>query len=359
MYETIIRPILFKINPEIIHNVILEGLHVCSAVPGFSGAMRRFSTYRSKSLRATMFGMEFEHPIGLAAGLDKYGSACRAWEAFDFSFAEIGSVSYEPQPGNAKPRLWRIPEKKALQVNFGLNSKGAQIAQNYVQKYTKKDRLTKIGISIAKTTRVPEKEAVQDYLRTFDVVHADADYITINVSCPNVCNFTEMQHGTFVRELLKAVSDRNSTLDDPKRILVKIGPDLKDKELFEMCDLVQEFKIDGIIATNLLKQYGADLPVPGKGGLSGSFVKEKSTQTIRKIFAHTHGDVPIIGLGGISTGADALEKIKAGASLLQIYTSFIYRGPLAVKLISKELDALLKQEGFKHYTEAIGVDAQK
>lgn len=357
MYKEIIRPILFSFEPETIHNITIEGLSTVSRIPGVPQLAHALMKYRNPILESNHWGMNFPHPIGLSAGLDKYGSAYQAWQMFDFSFAEIGSVTYSPQPGNAKPRVWRIKERESLQVNFGLNSVGAAETYKKLSGHTSYGNC-KIGVSIARTTNIPEEKSAEDYVKTFKVLYPVADYITLNVSCPNVCDFTDLQRVSFMQELLHKVTTVNNELPHKKTIFVKIGPDMDETSLKELLDVILQYKIDGVIATNLLKNYPQDKILPGKGGLSGQFVQKQSTETIRTIYRHTGGALKIIGLGGVYSGLDALEKIKAGASLLQIYTSFIYRGPFAVRLIAKELAEALEKEGFNHYTEAIGVDAK-
>lgn len=357
VYTKLIRPILFFIDPEVIHMITLRLLALVSRIAPIRFVMAQLMQVKSSMLEHNVCGMNFDHPIGLAAGLDKYGEAYRAWDMFGFTHAEIGSITFHSQPGNPKPRLWRMPEYQSLQVHFGLNSIGASETYANLKGLLKKRPKSKIGVSIAKTTNISDEEAVNDYVKTFKVQYPVADFITINISCPNVCEMT-MTQVDFVKVLIPRLQQENRKLSNRKKIFVKIGPNLSEQDLHTILDICMKHQIDGIVATNLLKDYNGDITLPGVGGLSGNMVKAASTETIKKVYAYTKATIPIIGLGGVFTGKDALEKIKAGASLIQIYTSFIYYGPHTVRKITKELCEELKNQGFTHYRDAIGADVK-
>ncbi len=349
----IIRPIIFCLNAETAHELVLKGLKFVNTYPGLRKGLGHFFKYSHPCLEQSLFGLKFKNSIGIPAGADKHAQAPNAWQSLGFGFAEIGSVTHEPQPGNPKPRLWRLVSHKSICVNMGLNSEGAEIVK---ERLTKKDNTYPVGTSIAKTTAVPQEDTIKDYLATFRILAPVSDFITLNVSCPNVQGFTCMQKSEFLKGLLAAIEDANQEFKKP--IFIKIGPDNSDEELKEICDLAKEHKVSALIATNLTKVRTPETEhIAHPGGLSGKFVEHVSNTTIRKAYQLLKdSDVKIIGVGGIFTAEDAYKKIKLGASLVQLYTGYIYNGPGSIKKINQGLVDLLSRDGFSNISEAVGIE---
>ncbi len=289
-----------------------------------------------------MFGLKFTNPVGLAAGFDKNGDYFNEMSAFGFSFIEVGTVTPEPQPGNPKPRLFRLIPDNAMVNRMGFNNKGV----NYVKLNLARKRSPNliIGGNIGKNTLTPNKNAVEDYLTAFSAIYPYVDYIAVNVSCPNVKNLRDLQDTDNLDILLNAITmERQRFAPLIKPILLKVSPDLTDEQLISTVKVAEEHGIDGYIATNTstlrnnLITSEVKIKSIGDGGLSGKPLSKRSTEVIRMIYSLTKGAKPIIGVGGIHSPADAIEKIKAGATLIQVYTGFIYEGPAIVKRINKSL----------------------
>jgi dihydroorotate dehydrogenase len=318
-YERFVRPLLFTLDPETAHNLALKFLELA----GNSRALRIFQT---TSRPRNNFGIVFPNPVGLAAGFDKNGVALPAWAALGFGFVEIGTVTAKPQPGNPKPRIFRISEREALINRLGFNNDGADIVAARLQKLRGRDRWPAIpvGINIGKSRATPIEDAIDDYLYSFRRLGRFADYITLNVSSPNTPGLRSLQEKNALTNLLAAVQTQNRTLEKP--LLIKIAPDLSLGEIEEIVRTCEAHDVSGIIATNTTIDHAAVLPHQDEpGGLSGKPLREKSTNVIRAIRARTQ--LPIIASGGIFDADSAREKIEAGAQLLQLYTGYIYRGP--------------------------------
>lgn len=349
----IIRPIIFSMDAEKAHNRVLAGLKLVEEYPYLRRAVSRIFEYSHPGLEQKLFGLKFNTPTGIPAGCDKHAKVPNIWKSFGFGFAEIGSVTREPQPGNTKPRLWRLIPHKSICVNMGLNSEGAEIVK---ERLTKKVNTYPVGTSIAKTTAIPQEETIKDYLASFKILAPVSDFITLNVSCPNVQNFTCLQRSEFLKGLLEAIKNANQEFKKP--IFVKIGPDNSDEELKEICDLAKQHKVSALICTNLTKVRTSETEhIAHPGGLSGKYVEHVSNTTIRKAYRLLQGsEVKIIGVGGIFNADDAYKKIKLGASLVQLYTGYIYNGPGSIKKINQGLVDLLKRDGFSNISEAVGID---
>jgi len=312
------------------------------------------------------FGISFPNPIGLAAGFDKNGVAVDALAALGFGFIEVGTVTNEAQPGNPKPRIFRLPSDRALINRLGFNNDGADaVAANLRRRLPN----CTLGVNIGKSRNVAVEEAIPDYLASFEKVFSVADYVTINVSSPNTPNLRELQRRELLEDLLKALQSRNrelgkqgdgNSLARPKPLLLKIAPDLDNREIESIVDVALRNEIAGIIATNTtiqrdhLSTPAADLNAIGDGGLSGAPLRTRSNEVISTLYRLTNGRLPIIGVGGVFTAEDAWEKIRAGAGLIQIYTGLIYEGPSVARRINQGLAAILEREGFNSFDDAVG-----
>jgi dihydroorotate dehydrogenase len=362
LYNSIVRPILFRLPAESAHEFALKSLSIAlSSQTARRLAARRFRPAPFAKLQR--FGLDFPNPIGLAAGFDKNGTAAQALAALGFGFIEVGSVTSQAQPGNPRPRLFRLPRDRALINRAGFNNCGAaQLAETIRRRRPE----CVLGVNIGKSRRVPIEEAIPDYLKSFAAVYDIANYIAINVSSPNTPNLRELQRPEMLAELLKSLQKRNdelaerSSLGQPKPLLLKIAPDLTDPEIESIVDIATRLKIAGLIATNTtvsrdgLQTSRAEIEKYGQGGLSGAPLRVRSNELIALIHRLTRGEMPIIGVGGVFTAADAWEKICAGASLIQLYTGFIYEGPGVARRINEGLAAIMKREGFRSLDEAIG-----
>jgi dihydroorotate dehydrogenase len=321
IYERLLRPLLFALDPETAHHFVLAFLRA-------TGLFLPRTTDTISPVSA--FGLNFRHRVGLAAGLDKNGVALPAWEALGFSFVEIGTVTAQTQPGNPRPRIFRYPEQNALINRLGFNNDGAEVIANRLAELRDRGGWPGIpvGINIGKSRVTPIKRAVDDYLFSFRKLRAQADYVALNVSSPNTPGLRELQGGQRLDELLRAINAERGNLP----LLVKIAPDLEPAALEEIVSVCEANHISGIIATNTTLDHSA-IAQDEEGGLSGAPLQRKSTAIVRQIANKTK--IPIIGCGGILDAASGREKIKAGANLLQVYTGFIYHGPKLIHELSK------------------------
>jgi dihydroorotate dehydrogenase len=332
-YERLVRPLLFSIGPETAHRLTIRSLRAASHV---DLALRALKVFQPLAKPKQFVGLTFPNPIGLAAGLDKNGVALPAWAALGFGFIEIGTVTAKPQPGNPKPRIFRLPEQNALINRLGFNNDGANVIAQRLNKLKSSGRWpdVPIGINIGKSMNTPLTEATEDYLYSFRLLREFADYIVLNVSSPNTPGLRELQGPDALFELLSAIGDKNQITRKP--IVVKIAPDLSPEELQQILSICESNKVAGIIATNTTVDHS---PIPAghdeEGGLSGAPLREKSTAIVRAIVARS--TIPVIASGGIMDPVSAREKIEAGAQLLQIYTGLIYRGPGLLREIIRML----------------------
>jgi dihydroorotate dehydrogenase len=363
LYRSFLRPLLFHLPAELAHEISIKSLSLTlrSRIARQCVASR---LGRSPFGPLRRFGLEFSNPVGLAAGFDKNGVALAALAALGFGHIEAGTVTYHPQPGNPRPRLFRLPLDRALINRAGFNNGGAAA---FVDRVTKDRPDCVLGVSIGKSKAAPLAEAVADYLKCFEVVHPVADYIAVNVSSPNTPGLRELQRAEQLEILLAALQHRNCELStgpwEPIPLLVKLAPDLDRQQLELIVDVAQRAGVAGIIATNTtvgragLRTLRSTVEGFGQGGLSGPPLRRRSTEVIAELYRLTRGTIPLIGVGGIFTAEDAWEKICAGASLLQLYTGFIYQGPGIAKQINEGLADILKREGFASVDEAVGCRA--
>ena len=340
MYKLLVRPLLFSFDPEWVHYFTLNALRLLNKIPFSSWLFRKIYSYQNSSLEKELFGIKFKNPVGLAAGFDKNGKYIKEMSNLGFGFIEIGTITPKPQPGNPKKRLFRVQNDLAIINRLGINNDGNILC---AERLKKNNSDVVIGGNIGKNTTTSNEKADTDYIQNFEILHQYVDYFVLNVSCPNVSNFTKLQEVEFLKKLIPQLKKINSTKPKKKPILIKISPDLNQDQLDETIDLILSENLDGIIATNTttsrnnLKTNKSKIEKIGNGGLSGEPLKNKSTEVIRYISKKTNGNLPIIGVGGIMNPKDALDKIKAGADLIQLYTGFIYEGPSIVKKINQYL----------------------
>jgi dihydroorotate dehydrogenase len=367
LYSSIIRPILFRLPAESAHEFALRSLALAlKSAPARRAVERRFQSAPFGNLKR--FGLRFPNPIGLAAGFDKNGTVADSLCALGFGFVEIGTVTSEPQPGNPRPRIFRLPRDRALINRLGFNNCGAKALVKNLKEHRPRCVL---GVNIGKSRSVPIQNSIADYVKTFEVVYEVADYIAVNVSSPNTPQLRELQQPGLLAELLAALQTLNRQLAEKQSLpatrplLLKIAPDLSDDDIQAIVQVAQRADIAGIIATNTtvardgLQSSAARIAACGEGGLSGAPLQNRSNEVIRMVYRLTNGSLPIIGVGGVFTAADAWEKIRAGASLVQLYTGFIYEGPSIARRINEGLRQILSREGFVSLDEAMGCRAEE
>ncbi len=340
MYKNIIRPLFFLFQPEFIHKLTFKFLKIIFFIPGFRGLISKIYNRDTAALNRTVFGINFKNPIGLAAGFDKNAEMYDELSAFGFGFIEIGTLTPEPQPGNPTPRVFRIPADKGLINRMGFNNDGLKLAVKRLRK--NKSRVI-IGGNIGKNKITPNEDAILDYEKGFLALYDVVDYFVVNVSSPNTPNLRALQEKEPLKKLLSRLQVLNNEKIKQKPILLKIAPDLTNEQLDDIIEIVFNTGIDGLVATNTtisrngLSISESEVDKMGAGGLSGSPLKDRSTEVIRYLSKKSDKKIPIIGVGGIMNAEDAIEKLEAGADLIQVYTGFIYEGPGIVKKINQEL----------------------
>ena len=375
-----LRPFLFASDAEKVHERMLSIVESISKIPGFLPFLRWQFREENPVLRTKLLGRTLENPVGLAAGFDKDGRIHPALFALGFGFVEVGTVTPQPQSGNPRPRLFRLLKDHAVINRMGFNNQGAWKMAERLVAITLKIKLEDteyfdhsgdypaniasgmLGINIGKNKDTALENATEDYVSALSTLHPFADFLTLNISSPNTEDLRNLQEKDALRALLDSVCARRDKLDQNHLrntpLLVKLAPDLDDDALENCIRVIQEFSIQGVIATNTTIER-PELKSKHRnqsGGLSGKPLRKRSTELIRNLSAELGADVPIIGVGGIFNGADAYEKIRAGASAVQIYTALIFEGPGLVRKIKAELANLLEKDGFKSVTEAVGTD---
>jgi dihydroorotate dehydrogenase len=338
MYE-LIKPLLFKFDPENIHHVVTGGLRRVNRIWGVKSLLKNLYQFEDKRLEREVMGLKFKNPVGLAAGFDKNATLIEDFAELGFGFIEIGTVTPLPQPGNEKPRMFRLPEDEGLINRMGFNNQGVDVVAARLKQIDRKGLI--IGGNIGKNKITPNEDAVSDYIKCFDRLFDVVDYFVVNVSSPNTPGLRELQEKEPLKNILNTLQQRNMKGGVSRPILLKIAPDLSNSQLDDIIEIVNETKISGVIATNTtLSRENLNSPINIKsesGGLSGKPLTERSTEVIRYISEKSNKSFVIIGVGGIHSAKDALDKIEAGASLVQIYTGFIYEGPALIKRILKGL----------------------
>lgn len=340
MYKILIRPLLFLFSPEKIHHWLVSIVRFAYRIPSCPAIMDMIFSFDKPELKKQFLGLEFKNQVGLAAGFDKDAAFYEEFGHFGFGFIEIGTITPKAQPGNPKPRSFRLPDDRALVNRMGLNNMGVDEA---VSRLKKKRNGLIIGGNIAKNTDTPMELAKDDFVYCFENLYDWVDYFVINVSCPNTGEITKLQDQTVMEDIFSEIMAKRAFKSPKKPVLLKISPDLNFEQIDEVLNIVKKYQIDGIVATNTtisregLSASKSRLSSVGNGGLSGAPLSKKSTEIIRYITAKTNGNLPIIGVGGIMSVEDAMEKLKAGAGLIQIYTGFVYEGPFFVKRILKSI----------------------
>lgn len=357
MYKTFIRPLFFSFDPEKIHHFTFSLIRFFHKI-GFGSIFRSIYKVENQNLERELFGLKFPNPVGLAAGFDKDAKLYKELSNFGFGFIEIGTVTPKPQAGNDKPRLFRLKEDSAIINRMGFNNGGVEEAVERLKangravSATLNDRVL-IGGNIGKNKITPNEEAVNDYIICFEALFDYVDYFVVNVSSPNTPNLRELQERKPLTDLLQTLQDRNNEMSvraaplsevevqsrTRKPILLKIAPDLTDEQLLDIIEIVATTNIDGVIATNttISREGISSENKKEMGGLSGKPLNKRATEVIRFLSEKSNKAFPIIGVGGIHSAEDALEKLDAGASLIQLYTGFIYEGPALVKQINKAI----------------------
>ena len=347
-YESV-KKIFFKLDPETAHTIAGIGLKVIANCPPLLNAMIKRNFIDNDILKQEIFGTTFYNPIGLAAGFDKNGDYIKAMPALGFGFTEIGTVTPKPQPGNPKPRLFRLIEDSSLQNAMGFNNKGSY----YMLQQLKKVKFFNfpIGINIGKNKVTPEREALNDYEQLFKAFKNYGTYIVINISSPNTPGLRDLQNEQFIKEVFrigKSITNRP--------ILLKIAPDMEKEDAVNLAKFAVEAGADGIIATNTTVDYTLTPHAKDFGGISGALLKEKSFEIFEALAEELYGKTVLISVGGIDSAQEVYRRIKAGASLVQIYSALIYKGPSLIGKINRELIHLIKKDGYNSITEAIGID---
>lgn len=337
-----IKPIFFKFDPENVHHFVMKRLNwVFHKLPAGAALLRSTYAFSDPKLAREVAGIKFKNPVGLAAGFDKNGEYIEALDALGFGFIEVGTVTPMPQPGNDLPRMFRLPEDQALINRMGFNNKGVDVLAEKLRLLKMKRPDIVVGGNIGKNKVTPNEKAVDDYIICFDKLFDVVDYFVVNVSSPNTPGLRELQEKGPLLHILNTLQQRNLKAGVSRPIFLKIAPDLSDAQLDDIVEMVLESKIAGVIASNTTLSrsnlQSAESVKSEMGGLSGKPVQLRSTQVIKYISEKSNAAFPIIGVGGIHTAADAQEKIKAGASLVQVYTGFIYEGPGLMKQICKSL----------------------
>ncbi len=345
MYKLLVKPLFFQVDPEKIHYSVFGTIKKAFKIPFVSTVFSSIYGYENKKLEKTLFGLKFKNPVGLAAGFDKNAVLIDELACMGFGFVEIGTVTPKPQDGNEKPRLFRLPEDQGLINRMGFNNGGVK---EIVERLKKRKSNIIVGGNIGKNKVTSNEDAVRDYEICFHELFDYVDYFVVNVSSPNTPNLRALQEKEPLEKLLQHLIGLNKQKAKPKPVLLKIAPDLTDGQLDDIIEIVKNTGLDGVVATNTTISR-ADLNTPAKtieeigmGGLSGKPVKQRSTEVIRYLSEKSGKAFPIIGVGGIFTAEDAIEKLEAGADLVQIYTGFVYEGPAIASKINKGIAAYYK-----------------
>ncbi|MEF8885707.1 MAG: quinone-dependent dihydroorotate dehydrogenase [Haloarculaceae archaeon] len=343
------KPLLFSLPAETAHGLGHAALCAVGETP-LAGPVSDRYTVADDRLAVEAFGQEFPNPVGVAAGFDKNAEVVPGLAALGFGFVEVGGVTARPQTGNRRPRMFRLREDEAVINRMGLNNHGAAVVGDRLDDL---DASVPVGVNIAKSEDVAGEDAPADYRETYEQV-TGADFVVVNVSCPNSQGFEELQNRETMAAILTELQEAGA---DP--LLVKLSPDLPEPAVADAVDLATDLDLGGIVATNTSTDRPADLESPERaepGGLSGAPIEDRATEMVRFVAGRT--DVPVVGVGGVATAADAYRKVRAGASLVELYTAFVYRGPAIAREINRGLLALLERDGFDSVGEAVGADLE-
>jgi dihydroorotate dehydrogenase len=341
MYKSVVKPLLFQLDAERAHHVVFDNLKRAARVPGTAALLRTLYDYQHPSLEREVFGLKFRNPVGLAAGLDKNAVLTDELASLGFGFVEIGTVTPRPQPGNPAPRLFRLPQDAALINRMGFNNDGAAAVAARLRQRSNRQLI--IGGNIGKNKDTPNEQAGDDYVAAFEALAEVVDYFVVNVSSPNTPGLRELQDKKPLISLLQQVQARNQARAQPRPLLLKIAPDLTNAQLDDILEIARETQLSGLVATNTtigrtgLATSASQVASYGAGGLSGRPLRARATEVIAYLHQRSGGALPIIGAGGIHSAADALEKLAAGAALVQLYTGFVYEGPGLIKQINQAI----------------------
>jgi dihydroorotate dehydrogenase len=349
-YQTL-KSILFKLNPETAHSIGGLGLKTLSYAPFIAAYLKNQYFVKDAMLQQELFGKTFHNPVGLAAGFDKNGEYIKAMPSLGFGFTEIGTITPQPQLGNPRPRLFRLIEERSIQNAMGFNNRGATFMLKQLEKV--KDFDYPIGINIGKNKLTPEANALSDYKILLESFKNMGDYMVINISSPNTPGLRDLQNEKFITDLFTMAKTITY-----QPIFLKIAPDMEAEDAIELCTTAVNAGAAGIIATNTTIDYSLTQNAKDFGGISGALVREKSYELFKAIGKELYGKTILISVGGIETAEDAYRRIKAGATLIQVYSMLIYNGPIMIKEINEGLIKLLKADGYTHISEAIGADIQ-
>jgi dihydroorotate dehydrogenase len=354
----LLRSLLFLFPAETAHELGLVGLRLLGRLTGLCRWLRERALGRPPvDLSVELAGLRFAHPVALAAGLDKEAAAVDGLLALGFSAVEVGTLTPRPQPGNPKPRLFRIPEQRAVINRMGFNNGGAQAAAERLRR--RRWKPAPVGVNIGKNKDTPLEQAVDDYVKCVDALAALGDYVVVNASSPNTPGLRKLQEPEALGALLRAVKARLEQVAPGKPLFLKIAPDLTPEAVDEVVDVVRACRLDGLICTNTTIARPFEHPVAKEaGGLSGAPVREAANAVIRRAYQRSGGTLPIIGVGGVFSAEDVLEKLRAGASLVQVYTGFIYEGPGMPRRLVQGLSAQLQRAGVKSVRELVGADVR-
>ncbi|MEM9566685.1 MAG: quinone-dependent dihydroorotate dehydrogenase [Cyanobacteria bacterium P01_E01_bin.34] len=365
MYSHTLRPLLFRIDPEWLHRWAIAQSRWLALNPYLHPLLSGLAAPRDSRLQQVVLGLTFQHPVGLAAGFDKSAEAIALWPRIGFAFSEVGTITARAQPGNPLPRLFRLPADEAVINRYGFNNQGANAVAQRLTTDPRSPAGFPVGLNLGKSKVTPLGDAPSDYLNSFQQLYPYGDYFVVNVSSPNTPGLRKLQSRENLERIVLLLQDHNS---EHKPLLVKIAPDLTWEQLDELLEFVLSADIAGIIATNTTLQRGGLItreiaqtgrpPSEESGGLSGPPVRAKSTEMVRYIYTHTDGKLPIIGVGGIDSAEAAWEKIAAGASLVQLYTGLVYKGPGLPSQIVRGLISKLEEYGFSTISEAVGCDCK-
>ena len=344
----ILKPLLFRLPAETAHTLGHTALDIAQRTP-IRRALNARYTVDDERLQTTAFGQQFANPVGVAAGFDKNADVPAGLAALGFGFVEVGGVTATPQSGNARPRMFRLPADEGIINRMGLNNEGAEAVGKRLRETSV---AVPVGVNIAKSEHVAPDAAPADYRRTYEQVADGADFFVVNVSCPNSQGFAELQNRDSMAAIFETLVEAGAS-----PLLVKLSPDLPEPALADALSIVREFDLDGVVATNTSTDRPASLRSPTRvegGGLSGTPIEARATEVVE--FVASRVDVPVVGVGGIATAEDAYEKIRAGASVVQLYTGLVYQGPSIARDINEGLLALLERDGFDSVADAVGAD---
>jgi len=349
-FRRALRPFLFRLDPEISHRLTLGLL---ARLPAFKPAID------PPELRTEAFGLYFSNPIGLSAGMDKDVRAPLAWNTLGFGFAEFGTITPRPQPGNEKPRMWRLPEHRAIINRLGFPGEGLAVVAPRIERLRNRQLQLRVGINVGPNKDTPAEQVAEDYATLMTRVASLADFIVINVSSPNTPGLRSFQTPERIRTIVEAMRAAAPHALRPVPILLKIAPDLDATAVGDICDVALSLKLDGIVATNTTLQRDAvGVHSELAGGLSGEPLKPLARTMIARLYEHLHGRITLIGVGGVSSADDAYGHIRAGANLVELYTGLIYQGPSLVREIKRGLMRLLARDGFRSISEAVGASVR-